>query len=233
MREQILDVPARNFITRDTVQLQLDALVFYRIVDPLSVYSVCNLPDALELLCVSSLRNIVASLTLDETFSSRGSLNTILKRQLESDCARFGIVINRVCIEEVIISDDIRAAMETQKQQERARIATIITAGASRETSIIRSKGDAARRVLTAEGEKHAAIARATGKAQSKVIAAQGDAECFSILQDALKGEYRASDYLYAIEYLSQWSAIIEGKGCGVALVPDRAYRRIVDAQSS
>jgi regulator of protease activity HflC (stomatin/prohibitin superfamily) len=229
MREQILDVPARQFITRDTVLLRLDALVFFRIVDPLSVYAVSNLPDALELLCVSSLRNIVASLTLDETFSSRGSLNTVLKRQLEADCARFGIVINRVCIEEVLISKDICAAMETQKKEERQRIATIITAGAEREIDIIKSKGTAARMVLSSEGEKHALIARATGKAQAKVIAATAEAECFAVLQDALKGEYRAADYMYACQYLAQWRGM--AGGTDVSLVPQRGYQNVVEAQ--
>lgn len=195
---------SQHVITKDTVQLEIDALVYYSITDPrLAVYSVVNLPDAIELLTQSTLRNIIAHMSLDETFSSRESISAELKAKTFTDCERWGAKIHRVEIFNINPPADIRAAMASQIQEERTRRATVLEADGEREAMIIKSVGEAAKTVLEAEGDRKAAIQRAKGISDAKLLAAQAEAKSLELMSKAIEGEgIRASDYMITLQYL-------------------------------
>lgn len=124
---------------------------------------------------------------------------------------RWGVLITRLAIEEIRPPKDIRLAMESQIQEERERRSTVIKADGERESDIIRSRGTAAQLVLAAEGTKLGDIARARGNANAKIKLAEAEAERFTVMQNALKGEYRAADYLAAVEYFKSLPTRAEG----------------------
>lgn len=146
MREHILDFGKQNVITKDTVPMEIDALVYYRITDAeLAVFKIQNLPDAIELLTQSTLRNIIADMNLDDTFSSREEISAILREKTAGDAERWGVTIIRVEIMNIDPPGDIKQAMEKQIQEERERRSTVLQADGQRESSIVRSRGDAAK----------------------------------------------------------------------------------------
>jgi regulator of protease activity HflC (stomatin/prohibitin superfamily) len=204
MREHCVDFGQQHVITRDNVQLVIDALVYYRVVDPrLAVYAVQNLPDAVELLTQSTLRDIVAHLTLDDTFASREAVNDELKQKTFTDAERWGATILRVEIFNISPPGDVRSAMESQIQEERQRRATVLEADGEREAMIIRSKGDAAKMVLEAEADRKALVQRAKGKSEARLLAARAEARALALVTDAVTDSgVRASDYLMGAQVL-------------------------------
>jgi len=228
LREHVLDFPRRDVITKDTVQISIDALVYFRITDPrAAVYRVQNLPDAIEMLTQSTLRNIIAGLTLDETFSSREYVNDKLLHEIERDATRWGVQVTRLAIEDIRPPMDIRQAMESQIQEERERRSTVIRADGERERNIIRSRGNAAKVVLSAEGRKLGDIARAKGEAIAKIKIAEAEAASFAMLQEALGGEYRAADYMAALQYVDNLPNAVGNSE--VILIPNSSLNALGD----
>jgi len=205
LREHVIDFDRRHVITKDTVQISIDALVYYRITDPrLAVYAVQNLPDAIELLTQSTLRNCIASLTLDETFSSRDAINAMLLSAIHRDSARWGCSILRCEIVNILPPDDIKQAMERQIKEERDRRSTVIMADGERESAIIRSRGAAAQMVLDAEADKTSAVQRAKGEATALMLQAEAEAASIASIQKPLEGSgLAAADYSSGTEYVS------------------------------
>lgn len=145
-REHVLDFGRQHVITKDTVQLDIDALVYFRITDPrVAVFKIQNVPDAIELLTQATLRNVIAQMTLDDTFSSREQINAELLSKVQRDAERWGVTITRVEIFNILPPHDIRSAMENQIKSERERRSTVLQADGERESAVIRSRGDAAR----------------------------------------------------------------------------------------
>lgn len=127
LREQVIDFGKQNVITKDTVQIRINALVYYQIVDPrLAVLNIQNLPDAIELLTQSTLRNIIASLTLDDAFSSRERINDDLLKAIVRDAERWGVTITRVEVQHIIPPADIKTTMEAQIIAERNRRSMVL-----------------------------------------------------------------------------------------------------------
>lgn len=127
MREHVIDFGRQNVITKDTVQIQIDALVYFMIADPrLAVFNIQNLPDAIELLTQSTLRNIIAHLSLDDTFSSRERINEELLQAIVRDAERWGVVITRVEVKEILPPRDIKSTMEAQIIAERERRSMVL-----------------------------------------------------------------------------------------------------------
>lgn len=207
---------------RDTVQLELDALVYFRITDPQrAVYQVQNLPDSIELLTQSTLRNIVAGLTLDDTFSSREQINSELLAKVARDCERWGVAITRVEVFNISPPSDILDAMTQQITAERERRSNVLTADGERESSIIKSRGNAAQLVLQAEGFRASSVLRAKGNAEAKKIMAAAEAQCLADMRHAVSPySIRGVDYLTAIEYLNSLARLTSGRADKVVLVP-------------
>ena len=203
MREHCLDFGLQHVITQDTVEMHIDALVYFRITDPrLAVFAVDNLPDAIELLVQATLRNIVASMTLDDTFSSREVINAKLLSKVVEDAERWGVDIIRVEIFDIQPARDIKKAMESQVTAERMRRAMVLKADGTRQSQIIRSRGDAARIVYDAVGDAQSFINDAAGKSEARTLTASAEAAEVSLIKDNLTKDERAVDYITALQWL-------------------------------
>ncbi|RYG52776.1 SPFH/Band 7/PHB domain protein [archaeon] len=212
-------------VQRDTVQLNLDALVYFRIVDPLrAVYQVQNLPDSVELLTQSTLRNIIAGLTLDDTFSSREIINTELLSKVQRDCERWGVNITHVEVFNISPPSDILDAMTKQITAERERRSAVLVADGERESSIIKSRGEAAQLILQAEANRATSVLRAQGGAEARKIMAAAEAQCLTDIRNAVAPfSVRGVDYLSTVEYLNSLARLTAGSGSKVVLVPSES----------
>lgn len=151
LREQVYDFPKQNVITKDNVQTEINALLYFQIVDPFkAVYEINNLPNAIEKLTQTTLRNIIGELELDQTLTSRDTINTKLRSVLDDATNKWGIKVNRVELQDITPPASVLSAMEKQMQAERNKRATILT-----------SEGQKAADILQSEGEKTAIINRA------------------------------------------------------------------------
>lgn len=232
MREHVIDLCEQRVITKDTVAMDIDALVYYQITDAYSaVMKIDNLPDAIEMLTQSTLRNIIAHLTLDDTFSSRERISALLRERTLHDAERWGVTILRVEIMNISPPYEIKSAMEFQIREERDRRATVAVADGSRESKIIESYGQAAKLVLQAEGYKTARIQQATGESEAKMMFATAESKSMSLLSDALQGTgVRAADYLVALQYLSSMNLLtVSKKPAQVVLVPRDAVKHVAE----
>eukprot|EP00698_Gefionella_okellyi_P022774 TRINITY_DN7598_c0_g1_i2.p1 TRINITY_DN7598_c0_g1~~TRINITY_DN7598_c0_g1_i2.p1 ORF type:complete len:255 (+),score=57.70 TRINITY_DN7598_c0_g1_i2:294-1058(+) len=232
MREHVIDLGLQRVITRDTVAMDIDALVYYQITDPYqAVIKIQNLPDAIEMLTQSTLRNIVAHMTLDDTFSSRERISTQLKERTLRDAERWGVTIIRVEIMNIRPPSEIKEAMEFQIREERERRSTVAIADGTRESKIIESYGGAAKLVLNAEGQKMSRIQRANGEAEAKLLFSQAEAKAIQLLFDALQDtNVRATDYLVATQYLQTLSHLTNTKAPSkVVLVPRESINHVAD----
>jgi regulator of protease activity HflC (stomatin/prohibitin superfamily) len=216
---------AQKVITRDTVSIDIDGLLFYQITDPvLACFKIQNLPDALELLTQSTLRNLMAHITLDETFSSRDQINAALMHALHEDCERWGVTITRVEIQNIIPPHEISRAMETMITEERARASKVLRADGDKQSKIIISAGMATKLVLDAEGTKQAEILKARGSAQSREVVADAEAKAIVSLRSELgESNVKAANYFTGIQSLNALRAMSAGAKPDVTLVPAAA----------
>jgi len=231
MRETVIDFGRQHVITKDTVLIDIDALVYYQVTDAeLAVYKIQNLPDAIELLTQTTLRNIIAQMTLDDTFSSRDLINQQLKEKTQLDAERWGITITHVEIMNILPPSDIKNVMEQQIREERERRSTVILADGNRESSIVRAQGTRAQTVLRAEAKKTTEIQSAKGVAEARLLAARAEGGSVLALSDALKqvgARTRATDYLVALRYVDRLKATADSGPTTVTLLPADTLERL------
>ena len=142
LREQVYDFPKQNVITKDNVQTEINALLYFQIVDPFkAVYEINNLPNAIEKLTQTTLRNIIGELELDETLTSRDTINTKLRVVLDDATNKWGIKVNRVELQDITPPESVLTAMEKQMQAERNKRATILTSEGKKASDILQSEG--------------------------------------------------------------------------------------------
>ncbi len=199
IREQVFDFPKQSVITSDNVVIEINGLLYYQITDPKrAVYEVANLPNAIEKLAQTTLRNIIGDLGLDQTLTSRDDINMQMRAVLDEATDKWGVKVNRVEIQDIDPPHTVREAMEMQMKAERERRAVILEA-----EGIKRSK------VLRAEGERDAAIAEGEGDRRSNILRAEGESQSISLVAEALRGEnINPSQYLIAVKYLSTLNEI-------------------------
>jgi regulator of protease activity HflC (stomatin/prohibitin superfamily) len=204
MREQVFDFPKQSVITADNVVIEINGLLYYQVTDPRrAVYEINNLPNAIEKLAQTTLRNIIGELALDATLTSRDEINNKMRTVLDDATDKWGVKVNRVEVQDIDPPPTVREAMEMQMRAERERRATILEAEGIKESKI-----------LKAEGERGALIAEAEGARQSRILLAQGESESIAVVSDALeKEQMNPADYLIAMKYLSTLSEIGVGSG--------------------
>lgn len=162
LRETVMDFPRQSVITRDNVTVEINALLYFQITDPFkAVYQISNLPDAIEKLTQTTLRNVVGELDLDQTLTSRDTINDKLRGILDSATDKWGVKVNRVELQDISPPPQIREDMEKQMRAERERRALVLSA-----------EGEKRAAILTAEGERESAIATAEGERQSQILTA-------------------------------------------------------------
>jgi len=209
LREAVYDFPKQNVITKDNATIEINALLYYQITDPrAALYEVANVPQAIEKLTQTTLRNIIGSMDLDGTLTSRDSINEKLRVVLDEATDKWGIKINRVELQEVNPPSDIRAAMEKQMRAERDRRALILEA-----------EGKKASAILEAEGDYQARITRAKGEAEARLMLVQAESEAIKLIQNAAPNE-NPLPYLIALNYVKALPEMAKDKHDKMIVLP-------------
>ena len=184
LKEQVVDFEPQAVITKDNVTMQIDTVVFYQITDPkLFCYGVANPIMAIENLTATTLRNIIGDLELDQTLTSRETINTKMRSELDLATDPWGIKVNRVELKNIIPPAAIRDAMEKQMKAERERREAILRAEGEKKSTILVAEGNKESAILNAEADKQAAILHAEAEKEKMIKEAEGEAEAILKVQ--------------------------------------------------
>ncbi len=224
LREKVYDFPRQNVITKDNVSISINALIYFQIVEPKSaVYEIQNLPEAIEKLTQTTLRNIIGELDLDQTLVSRDTINAKLRIILDEASQKWGVKVNRVELQDIIPPTDIQTAMEKQMKAERDRRAAILEAEGLKKAAILQAEGEKESKINKAEGEKQAAILVADGLAKARILQADAEAQAISKVIEAIGQTGPADKYLIATRYIDTLKQMVEGKNNKVVYMPYEA----------
>ncbi len=224
LREQVYDFDKQNVITKDNVQTQINALLYFQIVDPFkSVYEINNLPNAIEKLTQTTLRNIIGELELDETLTSRDTINTKLRAVLDDATNKWGVKVNRVELQDINPPESVLQAMEKQMQAERNKRATILESEASKQQAILISEGDKMAVINQAEAKKQQAILEAEGQAQARIRKAEAEAKAIEQITAAVQKSSNPANYLLAQKYIDMLKEVASGDKTKTVYLPYEA----------
>ncbi len=225
LRETVYDFPRQNVITKDNVVPEINALIYFQVVEPTkSVYEISNLPNAIEKLTQTTLRNVIGEMDLDDCLSSRDTINAKLRAILDDATNKWGVKVNRVEIQDIDPPRDIKEAMEKQMRAERDRRAQIIDAEGTKKAAILEAEGRKGADINQAEGEKQAAILKAEGQAQARIKVAEAEAEAIARITEAVKSsDTDPTQYLVAIKYIEALEEMVTGKDNKVVYMPYEA----------
>ena len=225
MREQVYDFDKQSVITKDNVMTEINALLYFQIVDPMkAVYEIQNLPVAIEKLTQTTLRNVVGEMELDETLTSRDTINSKLRNVLDDATNKWGVKVNRVELQDITPPESIRRTMELQMQAERNRRAEILKAEGEKQAQILNSEGEKQAEINAAEAEKQANILKAEGEAKAKVLQAEAEAAAIRNIAEAVAD--RGADpvnYLLAVKYIETLKEVAGGQENKTVYLPYEA----------
>src|ERR1700712_1908847 len=208
-REQVLTFPPQPVITEDNLVVGIDTVIYFTVTDPrAATYEVANPLQAIEQLTVTTLRNVIGGMTLEDTLTSRDNINNQLRAVLDEATGRWGIRVNRVELKSVEPPRTVQEAMEKQMRAERDRRATILTAEGARQSQI-----------LTAEGEKQAAVLKAEGARTSAILRAEGEAKAIETVFQAIH-DGGPDQPLLAYQYLQMLPQLAQGDANTVFVIP-------------
>jgi regulator of protease activity HflC (stomatin/prohibitin superfamily) len=209
LREQVVSFPPQPVITEDNLVVNIDTVIYFQVTDPkAATYEIADYIAAIEQLTVTTLRNVIGGMTLEDTLTSRDQINAELRGVLDEATGKWGIRVNRVEIKAIDPPGSIQEAMEKQMRAERDRRAAILTAEGIKQSQI-----------LTAEGEKQSAILRAEGQRQSQILAAEGQSKAIETVFRAIH-EGDADPKLLAYQYLQTLPQIAQGESNKVWIIP-------------
>jgi regulator of protease activity HflC (stomatin/prohibitin superfamily) len=209
LREQVVSFPPQPVITEDNLVVNIDSVIYYQVTDPKSAtYEIANYIAAIEQLTVTTLRNVIGGMTLEDTLTSRDQINAALRGVLDEATGKWGIRANRVELKAIDPPGSIQEAMEKQMRAERDKRATILTAEGVKQSQI-----------LTAEGEKQGSILRAEGERESQILRAEGQSKAIETVFDAIhRGD--ADQKLLAYQYLQVLPQIAQGESNKLWIIP-------------
>jgi regulator of protease activity HflC (stomatin/prohibitin superfamily) len=209
LREQVVSFPPQPVITEDNLVIQIDTVIYFQVTDPKAAsYEIADYIAAIEQLTVTTLRNVIGGMTLEDTLTSRDKISAALRIVLDEATGKWGIRVNRVELKAVDPPASIQEAMEKQMRAERDRRAAILTAEGVKQSQI-----------LTAEGEKQSAILRAEGQRESQILEAEGEAQAIETVFAAIhRGD--ADPKLLAYQYLQALPQIADGEASKVWIIP-------------
>jgi regulator of protease activity HflC (stomatin/prohibitin superfamily) len=209
LREQVVSFPPQPVITEDNLVIQIDTVIYFQVTDPKAAsYEIADYIAAIEQLTVTTLRNVIGGMTLEDTLTSRDKISAALRIVLDEATGKWGIRVNRVELKAVDPPASIQEAMEKQMRAERDRRAAILTAEGVKQSQI-----------LTAEGEKQSAILRAEGRREAQILEAEGEASAIETVFAAIhRGD--ADPKLLAYQYLQALPQIADGEASKVWIIP-------------
>ncbi len=232
MREQVIDVPPQEVITKDNVTAAVDAVVYFEPTDPQRLlYNVSNFMLAVTKLAQTNLRNVVGEMSLDEAFTSRERVNGTLRQILDEATDKWGVRVVRVEIQRIDPPQDVMNAMHEQMKAERTRRAVVTEAEGAREAAVTRAEGEKTAAILTAEGQKQRDILNAEGEAQAirtnaeaeqfrQEVVAAGEAEAITSVYSAIR-DAGTDDRVIAIKYLESLEKIANGHATKIFVPAD------------
>ena len=224
LREQVYDFAKQNVITKDNVQTQINALLYFQIVDPFkAVYEINNLPNAIEKLTQTTLRNIIGELELDQTLTSRDTINTKLRAVLDDATNKWGIKVNRVELQDITPPESVLQAMEKQMQAERNKRAAILNAEGEKQAAILESEGEKASIINKAEAAKQQEILNAEGHAQARIRVSEAEAIAIQKITEAVGKSTNPANYLIAQKYIEMLNTIASGDKTKTVYMPIEA----------
>ena len=228
LKEQVVDFPPQPVITKDNVTMQIDTVVFFQITDPkLYTYGVENPIMAIENLSATTLRNIIGDMELDETLTSRETINTKMRASLDEATDPWGIKVNRVELKNIIPPAAIQDAMEKQMKAERERREAILIAEGQKKSTILVAEGKKQSAILDAEAEKQAAILRAEAQKERMIKEAEGQAEAVLRVQNAnaegirMIREAGADQAVLTLKSLEAFAKAADGKSTKIIIPSD------------
>ena len=228
LKEQVVDFAPQPVITKDNVTMRIDTVVFYQITDPkMFCYGVANPIMAIENLTATTLRNIIGDLELDQTLTSRETINTKMRASLDVATDPWGIKVNRVELKNIIPPAAIQDAMEKQMKAERERREAILRAEGEKKSTILVAEGKKESAILDAEAEKQAAILRAEAEKEKKIKEAEGQAEAILKVQKAQADGLRfikeagADQAVLQLKSLEAFAAAADGKATKIIIPSD------------
>ena len=224
LREQVYDFPKQNVITKDNVQTEINALLYFQIVDPFkAAYEISNLPNAIEKLTQTTLRNIIGELELDETLTSRDTINKKLGSVLDEATDKWGVKVNRVELQDITPPESVLTAMEKQMQAERNKRATILTSEGKKAADILQSEGEKTAIINKAEAAKQEAILNAEGEAQARIRKAEAEAKAIELITEAVGKSTNPANYLLAQKYIQMLEQLAQGDNQKTVYLPYEA----------
>jgi regulator of protease activity HflC (stomatin/prohibitin superfamily) len=222
LREQLVDYPPQPAITKDNVTMQIDTVVYYQVTDPIKyTYEIANPRAGIEYLAVTTLRNIVGEMDLDQCLTSRDVVNTRLRQILDEATDRWGIKVTRVEIKNIAPPRDLLDAMEKQMRAERERREAILKAEGDKRSSILRAEGEREAQIHLADGQRQAAILRAQGEAEAIIAVQKAKAEGMRMVFNAIK-ESAPTKEVVAIRSLEALERVSDGNATKI-IVPTEA----------
>jgi len=225
LKEQVADFPPQPVITKDNVTMQIDTVVFFQITDPkLFTYGVMNPISAIENLTATTLRNIIGELELDETLTSRDTINTKMRAILDEATDPWGIKITRVELRNILPPRQIQEAMEKQMRAERERRESILRAEGEKKSAILVAEGQKESQILAAEAEKQSEILRAEASKEAQIRIAEGEAEAILKVQEAnaagikMLNDANPASNVLTIKSLETFAAIADGQATKIII---------------
>ena len=225
LREQVYDFDKQSVITKDNVTTTINALLYFQIVDPVkSVYEIDNLPNAIEKLTQTTLRNVIGELELDETLTSRDTINSKLRLVLDEATNKWGVKVNRVELQDITPPESVRRAMEQQMQAERERRAKVLEARGHKEAMILQSEGEKESQINQAEAERQTQILKAQGEADAKILQATAEAEAIRKVAEAIaESKTDPATYMLLMKYVETLKEIGSGEQSKTVFLPFEA----------
>lgn len=225
LKEQVVDFEPQAVITKDNVTIQIDTVVFYQITDPkLYSYGVENPIIAIENLSATTLRNIIGELELDNTLTSRDTINAKIRVILDEATDAWGIKVNRVELKNIIPPREIQNAMEKQMKAERERRESILRAEGEKQSKILVAEGHKESKILEAEADKQSAILHAEAVKEAKIREAEGEAAAIETVQKAsadairLLNEANANDAVLKLKALEAFAKVADGQATKIII---------------
>ena len=212
LKQQTMDIPPQGVITQDNVTITIDTVVFYKITDPAkAVYEIQNLKKGIEYLAITTIRDIVGKMDLDQTFSSRDAINDKLRVILDEATDQWGCKVDRVEIKDITPPADIRDAMEKQMNAERNKRALILQAEGERQSAITIAEGQKEAAILEAEADKESRIRKAAGEAEAIKKVAEAKAKEIEMVYGALKTA-KPDDKIIQLKSLEALKEVADGE---------------------